>query len=237
MNDKILISIITVVYNGIENIEDTIQSVIKQLTSDTEYIIIDGGSTDGTIDIIKNYSSEINYWISEKDKGIYDAMNKGIAQASGLYVYFINSGDKLLSLPQQLFNTERHDNLICFPIETSDNKKRIPSTGTKLYVCNTLPHQGCFYKNDEHLRYDIKYKVFADFDLNQKYKKKGLRITIENSPIVAYHSLDGISNSGSSSSEIFQVVKDNFGISVMYLSYIYFRLRGLSYRLKSIISK
>lgn len=88
-----LFSIVTVVFNGRDLIEDTILSVINQEYSGMEYIIIDGGSTDGTVDIIKKYENKISYWISEPDKGIFDAMNKGIALANGTFVSLLNAGD------------------------------------------------------------------------------------------------------------------------------------------------
>lgn len=87
------VTIVTAVYNGINSIENTIKSVISQDYKDIEYIIIDGGSTDGTIDVIKRYSKWINYWISEKDNGFYDALNKGINHATGVWVGLLNCGD------------------------------------------------------------------------------------------------------------------------------------------------
>ena len=88
-----LISIITVTYNGEKYIEETFQSVFKQTNKNYEYIVIDGGSSDNTINIIKKYESKIDYWVSEKDLGIYDAFNKGMQLCKGEYIGFINSDD------------------------------------------------------------------------------------------------------------------------------------------------
>lgn len=87
------VSVITIVYNGASLLEGTIQSVLRQEEAHLEYIIIDGGSNDGTLDIIQRYDNQIDYWISEPDKGIYDAMNKGLHAARGEYVWFMNAGD------------------------------------------------------------------------------------------------------------------------------------------------
>jgi len=88
-----VVSIITIVYNGVRHIEDTIKSVITQTYPNIEYIIIDGNSTDGTQEVIKRYEHKIARWISEKDRGISDAFNKGIAMASGALIGMINADD------------------------------------------------------------------------------------------------------------------------------------------------
>lgn len=87
------LSIITINYNNRDGLRKTIESVVAQTTRDFEYIVIDGGSTDGSVDVIKEYASYIDYWVSEPDKGIYNAMNKGVRAASGQYCQFLNSGD------------------------------------------------------------------------------------------------------------------------------------------------
>lgn len=92
---KPFVSIITIVYNGESVLEGTIQSVLRQQADAYEYLIIDGGSKDGTVDLIRTYEDRIDYWISEPDKGIYDAMNKGLEAATGDYVWFMNAGDHI----------------------------------------------------------------------------------------------------------------------------------------------
>ena len=91
------ISVVTVSYNAVTTIEETILSVVNQTYKNIEYIIIDGGSTDGTVDIIKKYADRIDYWVSEPDKGIYDAMNKGIVKSTGEWIHFLNAGDVYLN--------------------------------------------------------------------------------------------------------------------------------------------
>jgi glycosyltransferase involved in cell wall biosynthesis len=93
MDPAMKISVITVSYNSAKTIEDTILSVVKQTYSNIEYIVIDGGSTDGTLDICEKYREKIRHLVSEKDKGIYDAMNKGLALASGEVIGILNSDD------------------------------------------------------------------------------------------------------------------------------------------------
>ena len=99
-----LISIITVVKNNEKYLEETIQSIINQKFKNFEYIIIDGKSSDRTLEIIKKYNTEIDYWISEDDKGIYDAFNKGINIANGELIGFVNSDDVLTPNALEILN-------------------------------------------------------------------------------------------------------------------------------------
>ena len=90
-----LISIITITYNAERFLERTIRSIVEQQVADVEYIVIDGASTDGTLSIIKHHQQNITRWVSEPDEGLYDAMNKGLHQATGQYVWFVNAGDEI----------------------------------------------------------------------------------------------------------------------------------------------
>ncbi len=102
------VSIITVNYNDAQGMRATAESVVSQTCfDDVEWIVIDGGSTDGSVDVIREYADKIAYWVSEKDKGIYHAMNKGIAQAHGEYLLFRNSGD-LMSSPDTIEKFIQH---------------------------------------------------------------------------------------------------------------------------------
>ena len=91
------LTIITINYNNLEGLKRTVESVLNQTWQEFEYIVIDGGSNDGSAEYIESQSEHIDYWVSEPDKGIYNAMNKGIAKARGEYLLFLNSGDHLYS--------------------------------------------------------------------------------------------------------------------------------------------
>ena len=234
-NSKPLISIVTVSYNAATTIEQTILSVINQDFEDFEYIIVDGGSTDGTVDIIKKYQDKITLWVSEPDRGIYDAMNKGIRLAKGEFIYFINAGDVLLELPISIL-LSNSSSLIVFPVKLSSGAVFIPKVNYSLRIRNTLPHQGCFYKNSAELCYDTNFKVFSDFCLNQRMYKQGKKIEAFDKPIIAFHDMGGISHDRKYSNEIFKVVKTNFGLHYLMFSWIYFKKQGLLKRLKNLRS-
>lgn len=230
---KPILSIITVIYNSAEDIEKTIRSVAVQLNEQIEFIIIDGGSTDGSLEIVKKYAKLVSYWVSEQDNGIYDAMNKGISKASGTYIYFINAGDELINLPLEILTNLNHQ-VICFPVKLSSHEIRYPQFNGTIKTRNTLPHQGCFYKKTDNLKYNLKYRVFADFDLNQKLFKAKISSAIFTEPIVALHAINGVSHNKSYLNEIFDVVEGNFGMYYRYLSKFYFKYYGIKQRLKKL---
>lgn len=163
------ISIITVVYNGVSTLEATILSVLKQECKNVEYIIIDGGSTDGTIEIIQKYNHKISYWISEPDRGIYDAMNKGVGKASGDWIYFLGADDILSCNISVLVNTFSLGTLYYGQITYKETQilKRNKFNRFAL-IRHNVSHQAIFYPKTvfDSFTYDIKYKIYADWLLN-----------------------------------------------------------------------
>jgi hypothetical protein len=177
-----LITVITVVLNGEKTLEKTIESVISQTYPNVEYIIIDGGSTDGTLDIIKKYEDYIDYWVSEPDDSIYDAMNKGIIVSTGNYLYFMGSSDKIFSTSTIFFilskiNFRVIENLLACVIKISHkNQPSYPKLSNNIPI---IHHQGALFnlgKLKEIGFYDLNYKIFSDFDLILRYiKRNGVR--------------------------------------------------------------
>lgn len=169
---KPLISIITVVYNASLTIEDSIKSVIGQKTKNYQYIIIDGASNDGTVDIIKKYSNNIDVFLTEKDKGIYDAMNKGLDASEGEYVYFLGADDFLhsdsLTTDLLTFIQDKRPDLILGNIKYTHGQVITPVFNHKLLLHNSVHHQGTFYlsKHFNSFRYDISFKLISDYELN-----------------------------------------------------------------------
>jgi len=148
---KPLISIITVVFNASKHLEETILSVLIQTYDNVEYIVIDGGSNDGSVDIIKKYENQIDYWVSEKDDGIYDAMNKGIYLANGEWINFMNAGDIFYDekvLNKIFTNPLRYQNIDFIYSDTLLD-------GKSILVCeidkNLIIHQSLVYRKKVHL--------------------------------------------------------------------------------------
>ena len=169
------ITVITVCYNSVKTIEKTIQSVLSQRYHHLEYIIIDGGSTDGTQNIIDKYRKDIAVYIIEPDKGIYDAMNKGIKNASGDIVAFLNSDDWYMEEADVFNSVEKyfcHNKVdivsggICVcRDEASSRVPRIKLTKENIFVDIVCPHPAMFVKRGVYERlgaFDISYKIAAD---------------------------------------------------------------------------
>ena len=171
MNPKI--SIITIRYNHKESLEKTLKSVVSQDYKDFEYVVIDGGSTDGSKELLEKYSDKITSWVSEPDNGIYHALNKGILSATGDYLFFLNAGDLFidessLSLAAKEVHTE---DIIYFNIEVKGENvnfvKECPSVlSFYFFYKDTLPHQATFMSAKSFKMnglYDESLKIVADW--------------------------------------------------------------------------
>jgi len=206
------ISVITVTYNAAATLEHAIKSVLAQTYPHVEYIIIDGESSDGTVQILEKYKQELSYCISEKDNGIYDAMNKGIAAAQGDWIYFLGADDVFYDkdVLKKAFDTPG--------IQEADfvyGNTRLKSNGSFFGASRTyyqligrnINHQAIFYKRSIFAQvglYDLSYKVLADYDLN-------LRIFREESLVKKYIPLD------------ISIFNDQGGASNIKIDNIFFR--------------
>jgi glycosyltransferase involved in cell wall biosynthesis len=176
MSGKGRISIITVVKNGVSHLEETILSVIEKKTdAEIDYLVIDGCSTDGTKEIIRKYADHVSYWISEPDKGIYDAMNKGWAAAlDDSFILFLGAGDRIISLPDTMSCYNQND--VVYGVVRMGEKIVFKSrAGFHLKLYNSLHHQALLVNKALHPAppFDQSYRVYADFDFNQQLMKSG----------------------------------------------------------------
>lgn len=228
-----LISIITVSYNAVNTIEETILSVVNQNFEDYEYIIIDGGSTDGTLDVIKKHQDKITHWVSEPDKGIYDAMNKGIDLASGEWINFMNSGDYFhrndtVSQVVSYFSIELNIIYGNTLLSYERNKTSKYLTAKKFQnIRYSIPfcHQSVFVKSEliKEMKFDLMYRYSADYDFFLKiYKKK--KYIYKKVPIpISIYDMNGVSNGLITLKENYLIAKKYYPFSwiSMYHFYIF----------------
>lgn len=196
------ISVITVCYNAEKTIEATIRSVLSQTYTNIEYIIIDGGSSDNTIKIIKEYLSQIAYFISESDKGVYDAMNKGIKAATGDWINFMNSGDSFYddnvitkiskSLEPYLSVVYGDTNFIY----EWGSAVMAPYPLDELEYNMIFSHQSSFVKTTLLVQnlFSIKYKIAGDYNLFYSLFKNGNKFKYVPITIANYDAVDGLSS-------------------------------------------
>lgn len=229
MNKLPYISIITVVYNASELLEKTIDSIKKQEYPFIEYIIIDGKSKDGTLEVIHRNEAFISKWISEPDKSLYDAMNKGIDIATGDYLWFINAGDEIQD-KETLYKIFRNEDSLkdiyygqTMIIDKNGNEiglrrlkapevLELDSLINGMLVC----HQSFIVKRKISPHYDLKYKIVSDYDWMIKCLKSSE--TIQNTHMILSRFLDG----GINKKNVPLALKERFG--VMRKTYGFFRV-------------
>lgn len=168
-------SVVTVCRNETESIRLTCDSLCGQSFNNVEWIIIDGGSTDGTLDVLAEYKDRINVLVSEPDQGVYDAMNKGIARATGQYLVFMNGGDQFADnhVLQCVADAPKADiiygDILLAQDEGTMVVKRLPDTLPRNFLMRgMIPHQAAYYRRDlfkKYGNYDTSYSIAADYDL------------------------------------------------------------------------
>lgn len=219
------LSIITIVYNNAQDIERTLLSVLNQTYPNIEYILIDGASNDGTLNIIQKHSNKITTIVSEKDKGIYDAMNKGLKLATGDYVLFMNSGDEIYASDtvQKIFATEAGADIYYGETEIinsqgeSMGQRRHKSpdqfTWRGFNLGMSISHQAIYIKRSLITPYDDRYQLSADIDWIIRAAKKADKI-VNTHMYVAKYLFGGMSKKKHKQSltERFHIMREHYGL-------------------------
>ncbi|HHW81195.1 MAG TPA: glycosyltransferase [Bacteroidales bacterium] len=238
-----LFTVITVTYNAEDTLLRTLKSVQEQTYSNIEHIIVDGNSTDGTVDLIKKHTKEYTRWISEKDKGIYDAMNKATAMAHGEYVCYLNAGDafyeketveKLVSAAQQY----KHPDILYGETVIVDN------TGKNLHNRRLKAPEKLNWKSFKqgmlvcHQAFIIKRSIFEPYDLTYRYSSDVdwcIRLMKESKSIVNTHQVlikylnEGVTtaNRNTSLKERFSIMTKHYGKLSTILHHAWFVVRAI----------
>ena len=232
------VTVVTAVLNDAGHIEQTILSVISQTDIEIEYIIVDGGSKDGTLELIGKYKDKISLLISEPDRGVYDAMNKGIKYSTGDFVYFLNSGDVLLNpsiLSKIKLEELKERNAIIYGnvvvaygnIEALEKPRPFFNSKIKfkgIGIC----HQSMFFPGEliRNEKYDLSYNIAADYDLVYRLWRKGTEFLYRDITIAKYDWGKGIS---SNPYKLLDVYRENARVCHQQLNPLYWAKMVLEY--------
>lgn len=239
-----LLTIITITYQAEAFIERTIQSLIRQTSQDFEYLVIDGGSKDNTVAIINQFRERINYLVSEPDKGLYDAMNKGLAAANGKYVWFMNAGDTLADdrliediLPLLHQNPDViygdavfvNNQGIARGLRSEVTTHALPAhlTWKNMWLGMVVCHQSFLAKRSIAPKY-MENNLSADIDWEIQILKKAQEIWLFPRPLSCYLE-GGISNQQLKKSLLdrFLVLRTHFGLPITLMAHIIILVRGM----------
>ncbi|QNL51414.1 glycosyltransferase [Olivibacter sp. SDN3] len=232
-NFQPVLSIITIVYNNVTDIERTIRSIVAQDYPHIEYIVVDGASTDGTLEIIYNYQKHIAKVLSEKDEGIYDAMNKGLRLADGDYILFMNSGDELYApnTVSSVFQTASDADIYYGETEMIDEKgvslgrrrHKAPEkfTWKSFKYGMSISHQAIYIKKTICGFYDTRYQLSADIDWILTAAKKADHI-VNTHRYVAKYLVGGMSKKRhfKSLKERFHILTKHYGLMSNLLNHL-----------------
>jgi len=223
------VTIITVCYNAINGLEKTLESVIAQTWDCLEYIVIDGGSTDGSLDVLEKYKHHVDCLVSERDKGVYDAMNKGVRIAHGEWVLFMNAGDVFHDemVVEKMFQDRNLNGVSILFGDTEcvfTNGNRLVKYGDyKIHQIMPSCHQSIFCRRELLVShpFDLKYKVRADLDFFCKMKKKECPIMYVPIVLSIFDRREGISTDfKKAKKEYFQILYPPVVADTLYWAYL-----------------
>ena len=223
-----LVSVITVVFSDRNELEAITCNIQQFRGPGLEFIVIDGGSTDGTVEFLSEHPELVDTWISERDRGVYDAMNKGLRIAQGTYILHLNAGDRLRAIPWHTLEAFAKENIdvVSGRVLMDNREEFLPRTNFISRIANTWHHQATFYRRAAHFGYDDSYQICGDFDLNQRMLKAGCSIR-HISDVVAEHMNDGLSMQRRARREIYRSVRRHFGSPYVVLSALHTQLGPL----------
>ncbi|MBC7567393.1 MAG: glycosyltransferase [Pedobacter sp.] len=239
------LSVITIVYNNVKDIERTMLSVLNQTYPNIEYILIDGDSKDGTMEVIRKFQNRLAKFISEPDHGIYHAMNKGLALATGEYVLFMNSGDEIYSTEtvEDVFQSSESADI--YYGETEMYNEQWQSLGQRRHCAPenfnwhsfkygmSVGHQAVYIKRSITEPYDLQYKYSSDIDWVIKAAKKASSI-VNTHIYVAKYLVGGMSKKKHFASliERFSIFKKYYGLIPNLINHVVIALNLLTYFVK-----
>jgi glycosyltransferase involved in cell wall biosynthesis len=227
---EVLLSIISVTRNPAPAMLDTISGINRFVSDEVEYVLVDGNSEEKIRNQMQALLHQNSKFLSEPDQGIYDAMNKAWELASGKYLLFLNEGDELLHLPLEILRTSTSDVLLG-SVFLDDDARFQGRNSVLLFFRNLWPHQGTFYRREIAYRYNTTFRIFADFDLNQRLIRQKARIRhLAFSHPIARHLSGGISGQQSGLAEFYSIIRTNFGVISVALAFFWFKLEGLNRR-------
>lgn len=231
-----IVTIITVCRNHAKELERTIRSVESQTWQEKEYLVIDGASTDDTLDVIKAHEASITRWVSEPDQGIYDAMNKGVKMAQGEWVIFMNAGDTFAGddTLQRVFGNPLDADVIYGDVIKGElvKKAEAPRNAHRMFYC----HQSAFVRTSclREYPFDIRHKMSADFKQVKQLFLSGKRFRQLDFPVANFDT-QGVSNRNRSAGlyDNIQVIRETDRLweqvrllPRLWITYLICRIRG-----------